>query len=94
MATEYSSHTPEFFLHHAMLDSLWDNWQRQGPASAFKDKSVYPVPLVGFPGEVGESMVDNDALGDCISVSYPYILGEKTMSNGHQKMPQTLGNYV
>jgi len=89
MANEYSSHTPEFWLHHTMLDALWDNWQRRG--HLFKDQSVYhndSLFLLGFPYDLARHFVDNDALGDCVRIAYPSVLGNKTMSNEHH-MPKT-----
>ena len=94
MANEYSSHTPEFWLHHTMLDALWDNWQRRG--HLFKDQSVYhneSLFLLGFPYDLARHFVDNDALGDCVRIAYPSVLGNKTMSNEHH-MPKTEGDYT
>ena len=94
MDTVYTSHTPEFWLHHAMIDALWDNWQRRGPA--FKYQPVYfndSLFLVGFPRDLAENFVDNDALDDCVRIAYPNVLGDKKRFDKHHKMPKVEGSF-
>ena len=32
MFTFNSAAAPEFFLHHSMVDKIWNDWQKKGPA--------------------------------------------------------------
>ncbi|MFN7971266.1 MAG: tyrosinase family protein [Acidobacteriota bacterium] len=50
MATGGSPADPVFWLHHAMVDKLWADWQRANPGSSFDPPNIaetlMPAPLI------------------------------------------------
>ena len=35
MCSRESASAPEFFLHHAFVDKIWDDWQKKSPAHKY-----------------------------------------------------------
>lgn len=66
METDYSSHTPEFWMHHAMLDCAWEKWQQRGHkfnCNFYTDKRT---KLLAFkPTDYRYKYVQNNNLGIC-----------------------------
>ena len=46
MCTEEAASAPEFFLHHAFIDKIWDDWQKK--SSAHKN-AYFPTVLGNMP---------------------------------------------
>lgn len=75
MATVYASYSPEFWSHHAMLDSIWDEWQKKGQQYKFAAFPERDTILIAYESkEYHHWYVDNDDLGGCgIRVKYDGI---------------------
>lgn len=81
MESSFASNSPEFWLHHAMLDNIWDKWQKRGKAYKFVGykTNTRPVTLLAFrPKEKRRYYVDNNNLAGCgLRIRYqnpfPYI---------------------
>lgn len=71
MQTVFASSAPEFWGHHAMLDSIWDVWQQKGEEykwAAFTEKDLL---LYGFKQTRRSLYIDNDNLAGCgIKIKY------------------------
>ncbi|XP_057309949.1 uncharacterized protein LOC130647957 isoform X1 [Hydractinia symbiolongicarpus] len=68
MESNFASNSPEFWLHHTMLDNIWDKWQKRGKAFKFVGykRRTRPVTLLAFrPKEKRRYYVDNNNLGGC-----------------------------
>ena len=96
MATDYASDTPEFWLHHGMLDSIWDEWQSKG----FHFKSVgftnnLNLTLLGFyPKEKRAEFLDNNNLGPCgVRIRYEDIIYHNNSKLKHHQHHQDPNNY-
>ena len=62
MATSRSPNDPIFWLHHAMVDKVWADWQRANPGAAFDPPNptevLRPTPI--FTRKVGEVLNTTD----------------------------------
>lgn len=73
MCSDYAANAPEFFLHHAFLDSIWYRWQTK----SVKCKDAYyknrPIRLIDSP-YVSLDFIDSFDQGDCVKVRYDDFL--------------------
>ena len=62
MTTSTSPRDPIFWLHHAMVDKVWADWQRAHPGAAFNppntDEVLRPTPI--FTRKVREVLKTTD----------------------------------
>jgi hypothetical protein len=70
MSTMYSPNDPLFYMHHAFVDKLWMDWQRQASTNLWDYNGDLTEPLVGYPGwQVWHVMAQRDNL--CIDYYGP-----------------------
>jgi len=66
METDYSSSSPEFWLHHSMLDCTWEKWQNKGHVFKHNFYQNKHIKLMAFqPSEYRYKYVQNNNLAGC-----------------------------
>ena len=94
MSTGYASRTPEFWSHHAMLDALWDKWQKKG--SNYINLRIKQAEILNsfIPVEYSKFYIDNKNLAGCgIKVAYQDVL-PKPLSPTPADYKHNLLNYT
>ena len=84
MGDKYGSRAPEFILHHAFLDKIWTDYQKQSPQHkwVFFKQAKYNIYSSNIPAR---KMVDNeDLLGTRVCYKDPF----ESYSAIHQKLKQ------
>ena len=96
MATDYASDAPEFWLHHGMLDSIWDEWQSKGLHFKYVGfTNQLNLTLLGFyPKEKRAEFLDNNNLGSCgVKIRYEDIIYHNNSKLKHHLHHEDPNNY-
>ena len=64
METVYSADSPEFWLHHSMLDNLWNTRQNRRLQNIFEGYEDKEIRLLGS-SVYRHHYIDNSNLGKC-----------------------------
>jgi hypothetical protein len=71
MTSMGSPYDPIFFLHHAYIDKLWDDWQKPVSAGGFGNGNTYPAALLNIPmSPFGVSPADVLSIGQQLCTEY------------------------
>lgn len=70
MCTDDSASSPEFFLHHAFVDKLWSDWQRQ--SSEHTKNEHFTSQTVAMPASnyLSKDLLDLSKQPGCVCVKY------------------------
>jgi len=83
MCSGEAADSPEFFLHHANIDRIWDKWQKQSAAhlSSQQATGAYTDPMQTNSGThtadgyTPEQLTDlSDHIGTCVRYGRPYSI--------------------
>ncbi|KAJ2223703.1 hypothetical protein GGF40_003778 [Coemansia sp. RSA 1286] len=87
MSTPYSSNDFAFFLHHANLDRLWDQWQSWGHASTMdgRDRNGNPIGLGSAIPHYGDAVGSTMQLGSG-RMCFRYAGGTNRRQNSAMRM--------
>ena len=71
MCTIYASLTPEFYLHHAILDKIWYVWQQKGGRYKYAFFRCMGDPMKKYKCPYSQNqLIDSKDLPGCVRVEY------------------------
>ena len=73
MCTDHSADAPEFFMHHAFVDSIWWRWQSRSPARLRHFFYNSRVRLIGASGQTAHQYHNQEKLPSNVAVCYEGI---------------------
>ena len=90
MCSSSAGYAPEFFLHHAFIDKLWDDWQSKSERRRTTFVGNIDSPMTAASGATPRQFLDSRRLPGGVSVSYTENSIERALSRQSTSMLSSL----